>query len=363
MGFLNKIFGKQDSVINNYQDFWDWFDKNKKEFHGIVATKDANLIEKKFFPALAAKLAQLNDGIFYLTGMADPLTAELVLTADGNPRNIVFVEELADSAPTMPGWLITKLKQPSQGFGVRMNGHTYDLDNLSFYPNAHEEMPDLIDITIVHEAFASGDDSANSGAYIFLDNFLGELNFVSQIDELTFRGPNHAEKPTIPMENLPNFLETQQALFVEKYDGVRVSTESDSYSLMRGTDRDGMPLFATINNDLLGWDKKASHPWMMVVSLDYDGSSNNGLPDNTTAEMLNDFEHALLEQLRDADGYLNIGRQASSNRRDIFFACIDFRLPAKVAVQVAKSKKHLGFDYQIFKDKYWQSVSHFAERG
>ena len=109
MGFLNKILRRPEPAIGSYQDFWDWFVQNQTEFYNIVSQKNPALVEAKFFSKLAPKLAQLTDGIFYLTGMANDSTAELVLTADGNPKNIVFVEELADASPHIPNWLITKL--------------------------------------------------------------------------------------------------------------------------------------------------------------------------------------------------------------------------------------------------------------
>ena len=43
--------------------------------------------------------------------MFDDNTVELVLTADGNTKNIVFIEELVASAPNINGWKFTALKQ------------------------------------------------------------------------------------------------------------------------------------------------------------------------------------------------------------------------------------------------------------
>jgi hypothetical protein len=47
---------------------------------------------------------------FFLTGMYNDDTVELVLTADGAVKNIVFVEELVNSAPKIEGWKFTALK-------------------------------------------------------------------------------------------------------------------------------------------------------------------------------------------------------------------------------------------------------------
>ena len=92
MSFLKNIFGKKDEPIKSYSDFWTWFQNNEKDFFAVV--KNRKGIEKGFFDKLSPKLGELKDGYFYLTGMFDDNTVELVLTAEGNTRNIAFVEEL-----------------------------------------------------------------------------------------------------------------------------------------------------------------------------------------------------------------------------------------------------------------------------
>jgi hypothetical protein len=366
MGFFSRIIGKraEDATrpIQSYADFWGWFAEHQSGFHKIVQTKDSARIEQEIFAPLSASLEQIKDGFFFLVGMLDGSTAELVFTADGNPKNIVFVEELVAVAPALPGWQFTSLKQPAEGFSIRMNGVDFGPDSLGFYPVDHEETPDLVDVTVVHAALDdSNADWAKQGAYIFLDNFLGELNFLTEIDQLNFRGKTGAERDLIPIDALPNYLETRKALFAEKYDGVRIFTDNDNYSLLEAQLDGGRTLLATVNADLLGWDKKASHPWMLIVTIKFDGENNMGLPDGETGDKLNEIEDAISSQLKDSDGYLNIGRQTADSERNIFFACVDFREPSKVAYQIqGRYNDTFAIDYNIFKDKYWQSVSHLS---
>src|SRR6185312_2953150 len=108
MSFLKNILGKRDEPIKSKEDFWNWFQKNEKGFHKVV--KENGNVEKNFFEKLSPKLNELQDGFFYLTGMYDASTVELVITADGAIRNIVFVEELVNAAPKINGWKFTALK-------------------------------------------------------------------------------------------------------------------------------------------------------------------------------------------------------------------------------------------------------------
>ena len=364
MSLMNKFFGsKKDEPITSYQDFWKWFAGKAAGFHKVVRTNDSAKIEREIFGQLSAALGQVREGYFYLIGMVSDSTADLVLTADGNPKNIVFVEELVDRAPSIPGWQFTKLKQPESGFYMTMNGYEFGPKTLSFYPDNHQDMPDLVDITIVHSDLDdSNTEGIEHGAYIFLDNFLGELNFLTGIDRLSFCRPSEAKSKCIPIEALPNFLETREALFVEKYRGVRINSENDNHSVVEGQTSGGVQWFGIVNEDLMKWDKKASHPWMLVLTIPFGGK--DGLPDQQTADKLNDLEDAFMERLKAEDGFLNIGRDAGNNERSVYIACVDFRKPSKVAYELQQEYKNITpFNYDIFKDKYWQSVSHFQRRG
>ena len=97
--------------------------------------KNHNDIEKDFFDKLSPKLSELKDGYFYLTGMYDENTAELVLTADGNTKNIVFVEELVEQALKINGWKFTALKPAMdiENVSINMAGYKFDSENIFFY--------------------------------------------------------------------------------------------------------------------------------------------------------------------------------------------------------------------------------------
>src|SRR4051812_45170790 len=102
MNFFKKILAKKEKPVTDYDEFWIWFQDNEKVFFNVVSRQGD--IEKEFFDKLSPKLNELKDGFFYLTGMCDANTAELILTADGKIKNIVFVEELVKSSPKIAGW-------------------------------------------------------------------------------------------------------------------------------------------------------------------------------------------------------------------------------------------------------------------
>lgn len=362
MSLLKRIFLPKEETIKTYADFWNWFQKNEKSFYKTV--KENGNIEKDFFNKLSPKLNELKEGIFYLTGMYDDNTVELILTPDGIIKNIVFVEELVKAAPETKCWKFTALKPELdiENVNINMADYLFSKENIWFYSNEIPGYPDEVDITIVHNDYNENNKSAiTNGVYIFLDNYLGELNFATMIDSLKIIGKNMAEKELIPVEKLKNFLIWRHKEFVEKYEDTIHNIGNDNYSLLEAELESGNVLIAVVNTDLLSWENKASHPWIAEVEIKYNGKNNNGMPDKKTSELLLKIEDEIQENLKDFEGYLNIGRQTAKSTRAIYFACKDFRKPAKVLDKV----QHYYADqveilYDIYKDKYWQSFNRFS---
>ncbi len=363
MRFLSQFFGGREGEIQNYADFWSWFQKKEKAF--FKAVQQHTKIEEDFFDHLSPKLDQLQEGFFFLTGMYDERTVELVLTPDGNIKNIIFVEELIAAAPAIPGWKFTALKPAVdiEGLSISMSGHEFDKEKLFFFSNEHAEYPDEIDITLVHQDYtAENEKTITNGSYIFLDNFLGELDFVTKIDSIDVQGPTGDHPTLVPIGKLKDFLRWRQKEFIEKYEGTRYDTENDEYTLFEAELESGNVLVASMNTDLLSWDKKASHPWILYFELPYDGQSRNGMPEEPMQELLTKIEDTAMEELKDREGYLNIGRQTGENTRKLYFACKDFRKPSLVAHALQQQfGGQIAVEFDIYKDKYWQSFNRFKK--
>jgi hypothetical protein len=55
-----------------------------------------------------------------------------------------------------------------------------------------------------------------------------------------------------------------------------------------------------------------------------------------TYVLLNQIEDEIMVQLKDNDGYLNVGRVTTGNTREIYFVCVEFRKPSFVASEIEK---------------------------
>lgn len=366
MSFLKKLLGSKDkTVITDNTSFWNWFLLQEQSFHQIVKGRNSNNIDGNFLNKLMSKLQLLNDQFYCVTGMYDENTVELILTAEGDIKTFVFVEELIAAAPAIAGWKFTALK-PAIGLDemrIKMDGYEFDQHKIQFFSNIQPEYPDEIEITLVHSDFNETDEQIlSNGTLIYLDNVLGELNTATLIDSVQVSGTCPPDKEMIPMEKLESFLLWREKEFVEKNKGRRYNTENDSYSAMEGKDAKGQLLIAIINRNLLEWDAKASHPWMMVIEIEYI-AVKNGMPDSHTYSIMTQFEEELMPLLPDSEGYLNLGRQTYNRKRTIYFACHEFRHASKKAAALIKEYKGrlLSISYDIYKDKYWKTMNNFRQ--
>jgi len=365
MNFFKKLFSKKETTSksyvgdSSYQDFWNWFKQNESTFFKVI--EEHGNIEKKFFRKLSPKLDAIKEDIFYLTGMFDDNTVELILTPDGNVKNVVFVEEIVAVAPQIEGWKFTALKPSSEGHSIKMDGFIFNSDNLFFYAVEEEAYPDEISIVVINADYSvENEETITNGTYIFLDNYLGELNFITAIDNLIVRGKGDAKKELVPIDKLMDYINWRQKEFLEKYQGFRKNTAEDNHSSLRAELENGNSRFAVLNTDLLKWENKASHPWVMIIKIKYQGE-NNGMPNGFTLKLLDDIQDELEESLKDYEGYLNIGRQTSENCREIYFACKDFRKPSKLFYEIEKKySDKFEIEFDIYKDKYWQSFRRFG---
>ncbi len=361
MKFLKNLFNKKNNSMNSYEDFWDWFVQHEEQFYKVILEQDN--LEENFFKKLGEQLDALREGYYFLAGMMANKQAELVLTADGIIKNIVFVEELIAAAPDLPNWKFTALKQPVniKKASIKMNEFKFDAKTMQFYAVEHEQMPDEIDLVFTHKDWSEDNKNViTNGVFLAIDTYLGELKSVTTIDNIKIIHPEEAKQPLIPLSKLKSFLVWREKEFVEKYQDVRYTPKDDSYYSVEATLPNGWPLFATINANLLEWENKASHPWLVLLQIHYEGQHNSGLPPEPAFDLLNEIEDNIMEYLQAQDGYLNVGRQTANCVREVYWYCIDFRKPSKVLDYVKNEyQDQVKITFEIYKDKYWQYLHRF----
>jgi hypothetical protein len=361
MSFWKKLFSGGEQKMRSYEDFWNWFVQNEPEFYRLVKGKGD--VAGEFLGKALPRLRELREGFNLLAAMPDEETVELAFSANGDLKNMVFMEEIVAAAPELARWKFTALRSPMdlETQGMNIGTHAFTKDNIHFYAETNADFPDEVSIVLVHEEMAEDNvEVITHGTYIFLDHLLGEWNFATLLDHVSVKSSAEVEEELVPVDQLFEFLVEREKAFVEKYQAVKKDTENHQFALMEAELEDGSPLIVMVDTDLKDWEAKASHPWMLVVSFDYDGYANSGLPDEATSSLMQEIEDRLLAELKDQDGYLNLGRQTGDDTREIYFAGKGFKKTPKIVDQIRQEyADKLELDYDIYKDKYWRSWSRF----
>jgi Family of unknown function (DUF695) len=363
MKFLKNLFGsKKETQINNYHDFWQWFVAHEAAFHKVVKVKpDLEIIDEKVLTPIIEQLHKLNEDFSCEVGMESDNRADLVITAQGDLKTFVFVDELLAAAPKLNNWVFTNLKTAhAVGCSIEMDGYVFDDETIGFYTNVLPQYPDEIDITLAHKDYNEEDDKTIvNGSFIYLDAILGEYNSVTLIDAVTIEGID-PKRDLIPMSKLHDFLVWREKEFVEKYKGTRLTDEEDEFFTYEAETEAGDVIIAVMNKSLLQWEAKPSHPWLLTIECEYDGSENNSLPNPDVYDLMREFEDELNPLLPIADGYLNIGRKTGLNKRTTYIACKEFKQSSKIVHEMLKKyEKQLPMTYDISKDKYWMALNQF----
>jgi Family of unknown function (DUF695) len=362
MNFLNKLFGKKEDVqITSYQDFWNWFQQNEHIFFkSIMAQND---MATNCINPIMDKLQILNEQFYCQVGKASEHKADLVITPEGDIKNFVFTEELINTAPILPNWIFTHLKQPVfSGVSIKMGGYVFNKETVGFYYEMDKNYPDEINITLLHKNY--DDDDKNTivtGCRVLIETVLGEFNSNTLIDSLTVEESNTCDKEIVSIEKLNDFLVWREKEFVEKYQLVLKDENEYDFTQYKFETEEGLVTIAMINSTFLNLEERPSFPWMLYIEIEYEMDNDSGMPNDEILNLLNNFTVELEELLKVSNGYLSLGRETGNSKRIIYFACKEFKKSSKTTHElIQKYANRLSISYDIYKDKYWMTMDRYG---
>lgn len=364
MNFLKKIFGSKESISHEtdkltIKEFWAWFTDNQSKFHEAVKSKSN--IQFEFIEPVFNKLNQIRHGAFILAGMVDEDKAELIFTAEGNLLYFPYISSIVDAAPEFLNWKFTAFKpaMESSSFGIEMRNKSFTTENIFFYPENDENYPDEISIKLTYADSYDDDqvDLIENGTFIFVENYIGEIKMATQIDKLEFEHKVNSEIELNPISKLTDYIKWRVKEFTEKYEGTIHDSDNANYSSMEW-ETENNAIVGVVNADLIKWDKKASHPWIMIITIKFDEHENNGMPSEGALKSYYDFEDKLRELLPDKEGYVHVAQTTGLGKREIYYASKDYVRPIQV-LENFKTEVEFEYEIEVFKDKYWKSMKHF----
>lgn len=345
------------------ESFWNWFVKNEHRFKDAIGNTDKAHL---FLDELINQIKPFNPWLKALAGPYDEKRFELIITADGDIALFCKVEELVQAAPAVANWLITAHK-PSIGvepMSIEMFGHRFSSDNMSFYPVTDDQFPDEISIVITHPGYNEDEDgNFQTAGMIYLENALGELNTATMIDKYEVSRPPSPEEniELIPLAKLDGYLKWREKEFVEKYANREDKRPAESWGVLEAEDREGKPMFATIDSGFRGWEYMAAYPWLVQVDIEYKGDGK-GLPNKKQMKDMQQIEDDLVEKMSAMQSVLFLGHHTHDHLRSIFIHTDDYNPVSKIIhAYIDNGNGQYKPTFFIRKDKYWQNMAFFYE--
>lgn len=356
MSFLKKIFGKEvkESAVveldTQYKNFWKWFVEQESVFLEVIKNNDG--VVEKFIDVVGPRLKEINPNFNMLTGMSKDGVGELIITPDGALKALPFVDDLVAVAPDLVHWRFISCKPSMKGIGLDMNGFLLDENTISFIPVYDNKYPDYIHLRFIVKGCTPENESEIGNAlYLFLDNYLGEEKTMTMIDYLEVKGEKDIEGEVVSVTKLSDYLSYREAEFVEKYDSIIRVNEADEYSILESNGDNGR-LIVVVNTTFLNWDQKMSYPWVVKLSIGYEGNED-GMPSANDLSMMDEIEDLLLE----TELLNSVARETGANERTLFFATKDYRNASREVLKtVSLFTDKFDIDYTIYRDKYWMGL-------
>lgn len=154
--------------------FWRWFQANETRLYDVE--KD----QEKVFDELQMQLHRIHPSLTFEFGPKEEGKREFVISADGIKEAFPAVISLADAAPPLPRWKITKFR-PRRGFQgpLTLNGLRLLPAQLKF---TIEPDGAKAGITLFIEGYNPNEREKYAGVvYLMLDQALGEYDVETKV--------------------------------------------------------------------------------------------------------------------------------------------------------------------------------------
>lgn len=162
-----------------HQDFWAWFQKSR-----FLSTDGQEVVEK-----LGKQANSIHDSIVFEIGPPDQRPRELIISADGIRAGVEHVEALADAAPPMDDWKITRFRPRVTRFHdkqLNFDQVTAKPENMRFIARRDDA---LVDLAIFADWCNDPRCRPDGPAFIMLDMALGEYDVICRVGHIEMHPP------------------------------------------------------------------------------------------------------------------------------------------------------------------------------
>lgn len=163
--------------------FWDWFQINSPKLERFLKS---DLSDFSMFHILTDKIKSYSDLLIPEMTIDNDGNYVLIISCEGMPDGIPFVEKLADSAPIIPNWKIQKYRSAREPQDLNYQGLNFKFSDIKINHSVNDKK---IDIDVYIKDYDKSDNRYLTLAFLYLDHTLGEYNVMTMIGEINFKKP------------------------------------------------------------------------------------------------------------------------------------------------------------------------------
>ena len=172
--------------------FWRWFQKNDEELFGMKSPQD------RIFTALVGQILRVDRNLLFEFGPEIDGRREFVLSAGGFKSSFPAVVALADAAPQLSRWIITRFRpRRAEITEVQFGGTAVVPDAVTV-----AVLPGIPYVDIIVFLGGDGMDEQTRGqfGFLFLDQALGEFDVATYVGNVEFKPLSEpSPAPKIPL--------------------------------------------------------------------------------------------------------------------------------------------------------------------
>ncbi|MFC4112448.1 DUF695 domain-containing protein [Nonomuraea zeae] len=284
-----RLFGRKDEEQeagepgDGIAEFWTWWQEARPGLDSMVASGEAEGLEERLAPAVAA----IHPGLVWEVAPGRNAAHALVVTAAGDAELRSLAHRWAKAAP--PADLLWEFHPSRQAnaqaleLTLDVGGYEFALDKLMLGLRVPRGQP-RVDVSAYHPIFGELDEETRlEAALLALDWLLGEddvARWVGEITPATFQPID-----SVAAAHLPAVVADLASGYTE-----------EEWVLLEGQTAGGAPLVATARHPL----RSVDYPLFdqhIAITLPYAHRDENGLPVGDSLTALRDFEERLAARL------------------------------------------------------------------
>jgi hypothetical protein len=319
--------------------FWRWWPIVRPRIEAAIHSGEWGAIPDE----ISAHVSAIDESLSWEFGGGQTAAHHLAVSSAGDQALRVVAERwLAAAPPADETWEFHPARQPRPDTVLTLGGETFESDDVTATWELDGDR-ERLDVVLYHPGFAElAEDGRMTAVFLLLDGALGEDGV-----ERWIGGVDAAIEP---LEGAPPFPALRDAVAE-----LAAHATGEQFSILRGEDAEGRPLFVTLNQAI----KSIDHLLLdthVEIDLALLAPTEVGLTTNEEAEALNRLEDALLAQLG-AEGVVYIGRETRLGRRVIHLH-VAGASPQLAAIEAwAPQQEERDIEVRVTHDPTWQILA------